>query len=485
MLQTARSGPQRVHYQPENEEEARLDKSINFKCDFFIVLVLAIDFLFQGIDKTNVGFAQASSTFLKDAHLGEDAVANALSLYSVTYVTLQPFSAMIGRRVGARNWISAMLGIWGVISMAHAATRKESTFQALRLLLGAAEAGFVPTSFYYLSTIYPKEYLGFRSGMFTGMYAVAGAFSGLVATGVLKLHSGAIRNWQILFLLEGGLTVLMAFVSLVSLPGRVETAWFLSPAERAHASRRINVDVGQDLDHVESTSLTKQDIVDAFRDWRKLAIVACNIFIVLPVTAFTTFLPVMTKGMGYKGVNASLMSVPPFVVGFVGLLIIMKLSDRTRERSLWLVVGVLIAIIGLIVMITSSDNKLRYGFTHVCLAGAFVGGPIVAAWLAGNSPSGGTRSVILGINGWSNLAGVISGQIFKAKYAPTYNYPLKVTLISLGAAVVGFLLIRLSYMQVNRKRRTETALWTEQEFAQEMESSERRGDRKRTFVYGY
>jgi hypothetical protein len=82
------------------------------------------------------------------------------------------------------------------------------------------------------------------------------------------------------------------------------------------------------------------------------------------------------------------------------------------------VLGLGLGIVGLIVMAVSTDPHLRYGFTHVCLSGVFVGGPLLAVWLAGNTPGKGARSVILGINGCSNIAGVIAGQVFKAKYRP-------------------------------------------------------------------
>lgn len=78
-----------------------------------------------------------------------------------------------------------------------------------------------------------------------------------------------------------------------------------------------------------------------------------------------------------------------------------------------------LGMIGCIVMASSHDNGLRYGFAHVCMAGVFVGGPLIAVWLAGNTPWKGTRSVMLGVNGWSNLAGVIAGQIFKSRYGPS------------------------------------------------------------------
>jgi hypothetical protein len=80
-----------------------------------------------------------------------------------------------------------------------------------------------------------------------------------------------------------------------------------------------------------------------------------------------------------------------------------------------------LALIGLIVMFTSSNPSLRYGFTHIYLAGAFSAGPLIVTWLANNTPLLGPRSVINGINGYSNIAGVIAGQLFKAQYAPSYG----------------------------------------------------------------
>jgi hypothetical protein len=52
----------RTHYAPVNEEQRQLDSKINRKMDIFLVGVLAFDFMVQGIDRTNAGFAAASSS---------------------------------------------------------------------------------------------------------------------------------------------------------------------------------------------------------------------------------------------------------------------------------------------------------------------------------------------------------------------------------------------------------------------------------------
>lgn len=306
---------------------------------------------------------------------------------------LQPLSTMAARRFGPKYWIAGMLIIWGGLCMAHAGIKNNATLIALRLLLGAVESGFTPSSFYVMSSVYPKYLLGFRMGVFSGMYAVAGAFAGAITYGLLKITSASIKGWQIVFLFEGALTILTGLLVLVLLPAELETAWFLSPAERAHATNRMRIDTlasqevgpnGQPIP--ESRNISIRDITDVLTDWRKLLIILFNMLGVLPVNAFTTFLPLIIQGMGYAGIQATLMSVSPFAVGAVMLVVIVWSSDRFKERSGHICAGMLLAMIGCIVMATSSDDKLRYGFAHICMAGIFVSGPLAAVWLAGNTP---------------------------------------------------------------------------------------------------
>lgn len=48
-------------YEPLTDEAKALDKRINLKLDFIVVLVLAIDFILCGIDKTNIGYVATTS----------------------------------------------------------------------------------------------------------------------------------------------------------------------------------------------------------------------------------------------------------------------------------------------------------------------------------------------------------------------------------------------------------------------------------------
>jgi MFS family permease len=222
---------------------------------------------------------------------------------------------ILARRIGIKYFLTIQLIVWGALCMCHAAIKGAGTLIALRFLIGAAEAGFTQIGMYYFSTLYPKYEVGWRVGMFTGMYSVAGAFAGVLAYGLLKIDSPSIHGWQIVFLLEGGITVLLGILTFFVLPKNLATAWFFTEEERVHAVYRMEVDLAgtQEEADVNNTAITRRDIIDVAKDWRKLLTVVCNITTVLPVTAFTTFLPLIVQGMGYSGVQATLMSAPPFV----------------------------------------------------------------------------------------------------------------------------------------------------------------------------
>lgn len=163
----------------------------------------------------------------------------------------------------------------------------------------------------------------------------------------------------------------------------------LKPSEAAHAVARMEADVaGVSREGAQNKTggVTRRDVLDAATDWKKLLTVVFNVLATLPVSAFGYFMPLIVKGMGYSGVEASLMSVSPFAVGACGLFIFVYVSDRLKERSIVVASSMALAIVGLVVMYTSDKPKLRYGFVHVCLAGAFTAGPLIVAWLAGNTP---------------------------------------------------------------------------------------------------
>lgn len=213
----------------------------------------------------------------------------------------------------------------------------------LRLLIGLFEAGFYPTALFYLSTFYTRFDLGVRIGLFYGQYAIAGAFSGAIgasyqqnlslgsqhfyvltciAYGVFHLR-GSLHNWQYLFIIEGALTMFFAVASCLFLPSDPGSAWFLNKSEREFAKERMHLDGeryilgNQETDGEQKVSnrLNKRDVVETAKDWKLWTILVCNICASVPSQAFSVFLPLVVKGLGYTSIEANLVKpVPPLIL---------------------------------------------------------------------------------------------------------------------------------------------------------------------------
>jgi hypothetical protein len=127
---------------------------------------------------------------------------------------------------------------------------------------------------------------------------------------------GALHNWQYLFIIEGSLTGSLAIVSWFWMPMGPGSAWFLNPAERKYATERIKIDVARYVQHtygedgLEKTNerLSKRDLVETGKDWKLWYVLFFNICASIPGQAFSVFLPLVVKGLGYTSIEANLVS---------------------------------------------------------------------------------------------------------------------------------------------------------------------------------
>jgi MFS family permease len=477
-------------YYPQTEEEKSLNRALNRKLDFFVLPFLSLLYLFNGLDRGNIGNAQTQGFA---THIGATAndVNDAVSLFFVTFVIFQPISSGCGRIVGPKYWIPFLMISWGALTIGNAFIHGRGQLIAIRLLIGLFEAGFYPTALFYLSTFYTRFDLGLRMGIFFGQYAVAGAFSGAIAYGIFHLK-GHLQNWQYLFIIEGSLTIFIALVTLFWLPAGPSSAWFLTPAEREYATERIRRDnekfVVHDDEpetrlHLTSHRLTKRDVIETAKDWKLWTVLICNICASVPSQAFSVFLPVVVKGIGFTSIQANLMSVPPYVCGAVGLYLFTFSSDRHKERGFHIIGGLVICLIGLIMTVTILNNSGRYVALCILLLGSYIMAPLTMAWLSGNTPAPGKRSLVLGVNGFGNLAGVIGAQLFRSQYAPRYLVPFYAALGFIAFSLVGYTAYRFTLKAVNKYRARKMSSWSEADIENEQFNNKRLGDKKYTFVY--
>ena len=133
---------------------------------------------------------------------------------------------------------------------------------------------------------------------------------------------------------------------------------------------------------------------------------------------------------------------------------------------------------------TVHSNGGKYAGLCVPLFGSYVSAPLTVAWLSGNTPEPGKRSLVLGVNGFGNLAGVIGSQLYRSSYAPKYHIPFYVTLGFVAVALIGYASYRFTLQAVNRRKMKTLAGKHADEIEAERLSEQRYADRKWTFIYG-
>lgn len=138
------------------------------------------------------------------------------------------------------------------------------------------------------------------------------------------------------------------------------------------------------------------------------------------------------------------MSVAPFVFGALGVYLFALSSDRCRERGYHIMAGLAIAAVGLAGIFLATSPVGKYVALCVLLFGSYVPPPLTAAWLSNNTRSPNKRALVLGVNGWGNLAGVIGSWVFRiggqnqGKRGDEYRKPLWITLGFVGMAIMGY-----------------------------------------------
>lgn len=377
----------------------------------------------------------------------------------------------------------------------------------------------------YLSLFYTRFEFGRRLSLFYGQAAVGGALGGILSWAVFsRFHNDdppgndGWRPWQVLFLIEGGLTIVIAIVGYFVLPHNVETAWFLTLEERKYASTRVlqdrdiqNVSASfshdsyheaeGDYDDEESRDLlnpakapatsrdhaslddrgvTPADIFSAVFNTKIWHLLACNILSAIPVYAFSVFLPLvlapLTKNSNPALIN--LLTAPPHLCGAIVLFCFAWYSDLHRIRLIPVLYGLAIMVMGLTIVVALPVSWAipRYLALNLLLSGTYVASPLTVAWISGNTPSPGKRAVLLGINGWGNLAGVIAAMLYRPSYAESgYIVPFWWTLISVALSAFGYLVFLRRLRNENAARKRILNEWSED--AVEVERLEGKGPR--------
>lgn len=420
-------------------EESRVFAKITWLLIPFMFLMYVVGYL----DRINVGFA--ALTMKTDLKLSERAYGLGAGIFFAGYFFFELPSNLILERVGARRWIARIMVSWGILACAMMFIRGPISFNSLRFLLGAAEAGFFPGMVLYLTYWFPAKRRAQAMSVFLTSTAIAGVVGAPISAVCLSMNGiGHLAGWQWLFLLEGLPSIALGVVVLFYLPDGPRQAKWLSAAEKDWLDehlrdaalphqRRVGsasadgilgepesirsgtipsakTDPTRVLEYAQpSPEQHRHTLIDALGDWR-LWLLSGNYFLLIcGLYTFSLWAPAILKKAvpALSDVRVSLLLGIPYGVASVGMVLLGHHSDRTGERHWHIAIPAAIACIGL--SATAFVHTAPMAIATLSVAALGIWGTLGTFWtlptafLRGSAAAGGIAIV--------NSLGCLSGLV--------------------------------------------------------------------------
>lgn len=358
-------------------------------------------------------------------------------------------------------YIAICVASWGLIASLQALASSFPFLLFLRFLLGISEAAFGPGVPFYLSFFYKRNELALRTGLFISAAPLATSFAASLAWLITKT-SGVfgIAPWRMLFLVEGFPSVIVAVFAWRYLPDNPETAVYLTKRQKRVAKLRLRKEKNPADAESSRRGLKWREVWETLVDPKSYMTAAmffcCNVaFSSLPV-----FLPTIIEEMGHSSATSQALAAPPYLVAFGVVLLTSWLSDRHRDRSLFIAFHALLAGTGyaLMALVGSQHEKgsvwWRYAGVYPAAAGFFSAITIIIAWTINNQDSDskkGTGVAMLNIIG--QLGPLVGTHLYPESDGPYYVNGMAICAVFMVA--VAALSVGLRFILRIKNRRTE------------------------------
>lgn len=469
---------------PSTVESAGWDtaatKKLIRKIDLRLIPFLAFLYLLSFLDRTNIGNARLD-TLEKDLNMPKTSLMynNALAIFFPFYVAAEIPSNMAMKRFRPSIWIPCIMIAWGICTTLMGIVHNYSGLMAARCFLGIAEGGLFPGITYYITMWYRRHECGLRMAIFFSAATAAGAFGGLLARGIMEMRGvSGLSGWQWIFILEGILTVIVAFSAFKLMHDYPATAKFLNPEERNEVVERLKRDRSSLADEFDLKYFWQ-----AVKDWKIWVHMFITIGVYTGLYSYSLFLPTIIRDLGYANTTAQLLTVPPYFVACFFCIGAGYLADRLGQRGIFMIFFMGMAIVGLIMLLATHNTHVKYAGCFLLASGIYPNVPQGVAWNGNNIGGSLKRGVGIAMHvGFGNLGGTISAYLYLAKDGPAYH-PGHSTLLACQAMAMILSIFMTLYLRRENARR-DREYKPPSEYTEEERIAEReKGDNATFFRY--
>ncbi|TFK43608.1 MFS general substrate transporter [Crucibulum laeve] len=438
-----------IGLQRTTEFTEEYNRKLRRKLDLLIPPLCAAVYFTQFLDKTSLNYASIMGLPI----VGQNYNLVSLAFY-LGFLFWEFPTVYISQKLRVAKYLGVNIIVWGIILMLHAVGTSFGAFFALRFLLGMCESCVAPILILIISMFYKKNEQATRISWFYVMNGITQIFGGFVAYGISFYDGKLLAPYKIIYILLGGLAILVGICVLIWLPDSPVHASFLTHEERIAALERVRDDQGG----TENKKWKKSQIIEAVSDVRTWLIVLTTLLTSIPNGGLSNFSNLIIKSFGYTSKQTLILSTPAGAIAAITTLLCGWYSDKKGERMIPIVFALVPTIVGaaMLIGLNGSGKKGALLFATY-LIGTFGSAlSTVYAYNASNTSGHTKKSTINAMTLVSfSIGNIIGTEIFQPKDAPDY-IPGKIAIMVLLTVQLGIsVLLRWINIRLNVKKQQE------------------------------
>ncbi|KAI7892932.1 major facilitator superfamily domain-containing protein [Mucor mucedo] len=421
--------------------DEKLEKALVKKLDWHILPLFCLFYFADFLDRANIGNATLAG-LQDDLGMTSTELSTSISAFFITYIIFEVPSNVVLKKTNAAKWLSFIMFVWGVATLLTAFVNNFAGLVAARLILGAAESGYIPGILFLLSKVYKPHEFSFRVSILLTMATLSGLLSGPLTYAVSYFDGmNGFHDWQYLFIFEGVPTIILSVISYFYLFDDVQDVKWLTLEQKVMQANRMS--------HQNSDSNEAPINLDTFKeaifDWKTWAFSMVFLLNSINVTSITVFAPTLIGGFGFSPLTSQLLTAPPCAVATIGVLAGGYLAGRYNRRSPLLVVGSFIIAIGYLCLLVLYDKWALYSALFIIPAGMGMQAAAAIGWSAINYPDLTVRAIAVAVVLMiGNIGSIIAAYLFRSTDAPRYVFAVVFNLVT--AVVSAFISTATGYL---------------------------------------
>ncbi|RFU81222.1 mfs transporter [Trichoderma arundinaceum] len=429
-----------------SEEENR---RILRKTDRVILVILVWVYFLQILDKSVLGYG-ATYGLKEDTRLNGGQYSLIGSIAPIAQLAWQPFSSVLIVKVPHRILMPVLCLGWGIAQTSMAACHSFSDLMAARFFLGLFEGGCLPLFSVITSQWYRRAEQPIRVAAWYGTNGAATIIAAAISYGLGRINSPVLKEWQIIFLFVGLLTIVSVPFIYWKLDNDIISARFLTEEEKPKAIERLRAN----QTGVGSREFKWKHVIEAGLEPKTYLWFGMTLLLNVGASVTNTFGPLIISGLGFDKYKSSLLNMPFGALQIILILLASFLAQKAKLKGVILATFMLPVLAGLVVLYSVPRDKSSQGALlagYYLLAFIYAGNPLIVSWIVGNTAGTTKKSMIMSVyNGASSVGNIIGPILFDDRDAPTYKPGLR-SCLGVFSALIGVILIQWAVLIVLNK----------------------------------